>query len=117
MIGSMLSVTLGVTIPLGYIVIGSAVGFRLRNSSVGCDRDCGVGEEGGRDTHKRGCDNGPFAVFGGIFWPVIPLVWAGYAIANRKKVFGFRVRRLERAAKKIAVMEKEIWGEALSGKD
>jgi hypothetical protein len=113
----MIAILLGVTIPIVYVVGGAAIGFRLRNSKIGCGNSsysvCPFKEPG--DRHKDMCDNAPASVLGGIFWPLIPLIWLGYRIGTRKRIFGFRARRAERVAKNIARMEKEIWGEAFDG--
>jgi len=47
-----------------------------------------------------------------VLWPAVPFIYAGWLLANKKKVRGSRWRRAERAAKKIAELEREIYGES-----
>ena len=90
-----------------YFVGASAVGFRLRNSTAGCSR------KGCRPPdHISYCDNSITSFIGGVLWPAVPFIYAGWLLANKKKVRGSRWRRAERAAKKIAELEREIYGES-----
>ncbi len=101
----MIGIFLGVTIPVVYIVMGSAIGFR--SYAAGIEKDCRRSIKNGRG-HSGLCECPSFATVAALFWPVIPLVLVGRRIATKKPVFGFRLRRAERVAKRIAEMEKEL---------
>jgi hypothetical protein len=104
----MLAILLGVTLPILYVVIGSAVGFRIYGKGV--ERNCKVNIEHGGGHHPYCTDCMLGGVFGAMFWPAMPLIWLGKRIGTKQRIFGFRARRMEKVAKHIAKMEQEIWG-------
>lgn len=105
----MIAILLGITLPIVYIIFGSAIAFRVYGKGV--ENECRGRIKDGRGHSPYCTDCGIVAGLGGFFWPVVPLVWLGKAIGTKQRIFGFRARRAEKVAKHIAEMEREIWGE------
>lgn len=102
----MIGIVLGITLPIVYIVIGSAVGTRIYAKGIEPECKRSIANGGGHKEFHIDCEMG--AILGGIGWPLAPLVLLGRRIGTGKRIFGFRARKAEKIAKRIADMEREI---------
>lgn len=122
----MISIILGITIPILYLAIGSAVGIKVYDSrpdkncaSVrphrGCNMNypsmvkdgCDCGAEDGR--HSSYCDCCVTAFLSAVFWPIAGVFLAVWVLMKgTKQPRGTRIGRAQRRVRKMQARIDEL---------